>query len=223
VAKQPVPIASQLTVGNGGLVRYQAEQLEPSVLFVRFADSGGRLVITELFVAGQAPGIDPEAVRRLPLGRVEAWANEMRVAGMIRSRIRNPSPDIRRAMGYFASGSTPVGPGNDHWVLRMLEAQRDDSDEPQAPMRSLSRPLGEVIVESEDLPSGKVDVPPRRPYPDDFYRQVAATYSALASKIRAPAGVMADANHVPVTSVHRWVKQARRLGFLAPGQRGRAG
>jgi len=28
---------------------------------------------------------------------------------------------------------------------------------------------------------------------------------------------------VPVTTAHRWVKEARRRGFLPPGQKGRRG
>ncbi len=223
MARREVPIESQMTIGSGGWVRYQSRQLERGVAFVRFGDHGGRLVLRELFVAGPDGGIDPEAVRRLPLGRIEAWANDVGHAAMIRSRLDTPAPDLRRAIGYFASSSTPVRPGNEHWVARMFEAQVPDSEEPQAPMRELTRPLGSAIVVSPDLPSGEVDVPPRRPYSDEFYRQVASVYSALAAQIRAPAAVMADANHVPLSTVHRWVKETRKRGFLAPGQRGRAG
>jgi hypothetical protein len=223
VARREVPIESQISVGAGGWIRYQSHQLEPSVAFARFSDHDGRLVLTELFVASPDGGLDPEAIRRLPLGRIEAWANDLQHAGMIRSRIDFPAPDLRRAIGYFASSSTPIRPGHEHWVARMFEAQVPDSGEPQAPMRQLTRPLGSAIVVSPDLPSGEVDVPPRRPYPDDFYRKVAAVYSALAAQIRAPAAVMADANHVPLSTVHRWVKETRKRGFLAPGQRGRAG
>jgi len=64
---------------------------------------------------------------------------------------------------------------------------------------------------------------PDAPYGDDFYRQVAAAYSSLASQINRPAAELAEANNRPVTTVHTWIKEARRRGFLPPGHRGKAG
>jgi hypothetical protein len=59
--------------------------------------------------------------------------------------------------------------------------------------------------------------------PDSFYRQVAKTYSHLARGSNRPAADLAEANDVPVTTTHRWVKEARRRGFLPPGRKGRRG
>jgi hypothetical protein len=59
--------------------------------------------------------------------------------------------------------------------------------------------------------------------PDTFYQQVAKTYSQLARGSNRPAAELAEANDVPVTTAHRWVKEARRRGFLPPGQKGRRG
>jgi hypothetical protein len=59
--------------------------------------------------------------------------------------------------------------------------------------------------------------------PDSFYHQVAKTYSHLARGSNRPAAELAEANDVPVTTAHRWVKEARRRGFLPPGQKGRRG
>jgi hypothetical protein len=59
--------------------------------------------------------------------------------------------------------------------------------------------------------------------PDEFYQRVAAIYSFKAAASSRPAVEMANANGVPVTTVHRWVKEARRRGFLPPGQKGRRG
>jgi len=58
---------------------------------------------------------------------------------------------------------------------------------------------------------------------DGFYRQVATVYSALAAASNRPAVELAAANNVPLTTAHRWVKEARRRGFLPPGQKGRRG
>jgi hypothetical protein len=58
---------------------------------------------------------------------------------------------------------------------------------------------------------------------DGFYRQIASIYSALAAASNRPAVELAAANNVPLTTAHRWVKEARRRGFLPPGQKGRRG
>jgi hypothetical protein len=59
--------------------------------------------------------------------------------------------------------------------------------------------------------------------PDNFYQQVAKIYGHLARGSNRPAVELAEVNGVPVTTAHRWVKEARRRGFLAPGQKGRRG
>ncbi|GAA1837065.1 hypothetical protein [Actinomadura chokoriensis] len=59
--------------------------------------------------------------------------------------------------------------------------------------------------------------------PDGFYRQVAAAYSDQAAVTRSPAKALAEQAKVPVTTVHRWVREARRRGFLAPAEKGKAG
>jgi hypothetical protein len=63
--------------------------------------------------------------------------------------------------------------------------------------------------------------PDKRPHPDSFYQGVARLYRRLARETRRPAVVIAEANHVPVTTAHRWIKEARRRGHLPPGQKGR--
>ncbi len=57
---------------------------------------------------------------------------------------------------------------------------------------------------------------PEPPYGDDFYRRVAASYSALARQVTRPAAELAEANDLPVTTVHTWVKEARRCGSSRP-------
>jgi hypothetical protein len=69
--------------------------------------------------------------------------------------------------------------------------------------------------------SMRLDVPPGRPKPDAFYAQVAETFARLATCTAKPAAELALANGVPVTSVHGWVAEARRRGFLPGGERSR--
>jgi len=60
-----------------------------------------------------------------------------------------------------------------------------------------------------------------RSKPDGFYAKVAELYSRASYFEGSPAQAIADANNVPVTTVHGWVKEARRRGLLAPGRRER--
>lgn len=60
--------------------------------------------------------------------------------------------------------------------------------------------------------------------PDAFYIKVAAAYTWLFDEgSRRPAQDLAEANGVPATTAHRWIREARRRGFLPPGETGRAG
>jgi hypothetical protein len=59
--------------------------------------------------------------------------------------------------------------------------------------------------------------------PDSFYKRVAEVYRELAAWSNRPAVELAEVNSVPVTTAHRWVKEARRRGFLPPGRKGRRG
>jgi hypothetical protein len=71
----------------------------------------------------------------------------------------------------------------------------------------------------DEGPSLVLDIPegPRRP--DSFYVDVANLYRRVAVRARRPAEELATANGVPVTTVHRWVKEARRRGLLLSSQR----
>ncbi|WP_433611576.1 hypothetical protein ACQP2P_44680 [Dactylosporangium sp. CA-139114] len=59
--------------------------------------------------------------------------------------------------------------------------------------------------------------------PDIFYREVADVYLEYAAASPRPACDLADRHGVPVSTAHRWVKEARRRGFLPPGRPGKSG
>lgn len=63
-----------------------------------------------------------------------------------------------------------------------------------------------------------IAVPEGTRKPDSFYVDVAVAFSELAGRSKQPAGELAEANAVPVTTVHRWVKEARRRGLMAPAR-----
>lgn len=64
---------------------------------------------------------------------------------------------------------------------------------------------------------------PPRGRPDRFYADIAAAYSELAQTSRRPAAELAGRHDVPVTTAHRWIKEARRRGHLGPGRPGKTG
>lgn len=70
-------------------------------------------------------------------------------------------------------------------------------------------------------PPLRIQVPPDRKKPDRFYQRVADLYLWLSSQSSRPAEDLAEANGVPVSTMHRWIKEARRRDILSPGQRGK--
>ena len=82
--------------------------------------------------------------------------------------------------------------------------------------------------ENEELPFAEEDLmkfrDDNRSKPDEFYQYVADMYGAIVRRgERGPATVIAGSMSVPVTTVHRWVREARARGLMAPGEAGRAG
>lgn len=65
--------------------------------------------------------------------------------------------------------------------------------------------------------------PSKRPYSDAFFKKVADVYLRHLQDGEKPAPAMAAAAGVPVTTIHGWVKEARRRGHLAPTRKGKAG
>lgn len=63
-------------------------------------------------------------------------------------------------------------------------------------------------------PTLRLEVPGDRRKPDEFYALVADTYLAQATISNRAAQDMAEANEVPPTTVHRWLKEARGRGLL---------
>lgn len=84
-----------------------------------------------------------------------------------------------------------------------------------------ARPNGWWFTSGKPLkrPPLKLEVPQGRSRPDSFYKSVAAAFSYMSVVSQRPAQDLADENGVPVTTVHGWVKEARRRGFLASGER----
>jgi hypothetical protein len=208
----------RLSYGNGGWVRYESDDL-PCPAFVRFVRADdGRLIPADLFLTDEQ-GLDAGLIRKVPLGRIQASVNLR--PEFVRLKMKRPSPDLRRLVSYFAT-SLRHGHEHDDWVSRSLASQMGGSDEPMPKMLPLSNGSLDPAPPL-DKSEAVLAVPTSRRFGDDFYREVAAVYVRVALRVSNPASLIADANHVVPTQVHRWVKVARAKGFLLPGRVGKAG
>lgn len=208
--------AVRVSIGNGGWLCYRASDLdEPIFVRVRKAEDG-RFEMCDLYIPFESPA-DARRLRDIAerAATVETFANDPEWRDSLEARLDLPAPDLRTAAAHYA---TTFGKPADHWVWRMFASQIEGSDEPQAP-----RPRWKPRPSKPEPQDFTFALPEERPYPDEFYKRIGALYAKAAVRSDRPAADLAEANDVPVKTVHRWVAKARELGFLAPGRKGRAG
>ncbi len=117
--------------------------------------------------------------------------------------------------------------------LHQLEAVANSPLMRKAWENSLDEPVPDLRAQLyqdcawDEMPTAAALPPLPQPeglrYDDHFYGLVAEHYRARLTTGRRPAHELAAASGVPVTTVHRWVREARRRGFLPATQKGRAG
>jgi len=203
--------------GPAGWVRVTYDE---GTAWVRFRDDGGRLVPAQVLLDPVAQVVTVNTFKRLLLGRAEAWANGQGAANL-RTKIDDAGPDLTAALDQAVPrpSSAPRGRGQGRG----------------------RKHLGTFSVPVLDVPAE----PPAGGYGDDFYRGVAAVYTDAATKGERPVWAIqiAAAGGLPIYSVgegedegealarvltkrstvNRWVREARRRGFLAPGRVGKVG
>lgn len=118
-------------------------------------------------------------------------------------------------------------------VIVALHIERDDGGPlGSEDLRHVSLAAIEAWLNRDEMATHRTRVdqrkavqPPRdRPYPDEFYADVAQVYRELVADRRlAPAPTIAEMACVPITTVHRWVREARSRGHLPPARKGMAG
>jgi hypothetical protein len=195
--------------GAGGWVRYRArgQQAEAYVRLIKL--SSGRLGIGEVRLLAPE-GVTSGSLRNLPLGKLEALANYpgagfRAVVGWLTERPAQSPDEAFRSMdpeSVVLEPNSKVASAMSEALTEMAILLREDTPPLRKPRMRLRIPIG-------------------RKKPDDFYRQVAEAYSYLGGQSRRPAEELAARNAVPVTTVHRWVKEARRRGLLPPARHGR--
>lgn len=188
-----------LTLGAGGWTHYRARFASggPSAeVWVRLEKrSDGRLEATEL----HARGLSPADLRAIPLGRIEAAANEVGVRAEVLGRIGR-------------SGGRAGAPLH---ALRSLAPSRRERE-----LRALSEHEAWLVPFAGLQSTLSIRPKPGKRGPDEFYRDIGAIYERLAATTARPAPELARSAKVSVSTVHRWVKEARRRGLIAPGRRG---
>jgi hypothetical protein len=166
--------------------------------FARRADPGARIVVCEArFEAWLGNSLTTRMLGSLPLSRFEARVNQPgfyeRVANQIDpdhwGKGHVPFPEVP----YVIVGEPPNAMPEPWWAL--------------APGKPTRRPRLRLKI-----PTGRVK-------PDKFYVDVAEAFAYLVVTSSRPATDLAEANDVPVTTVHRWVREARRRGVLPPASR----
>ncbi len=192
-------------------MRFENER--PIAGYVRFELDEGRLVSADVFIPNCRSAT---TLRTFPLTDVEAWVNDPDIRDGVVRRLSIAGPLLATAAEHFATTFGPRAPAT--WARDMMQSQWDPS------VPTAGKPLSQPSrVEAPSLPNATLEVPPSRPYGDDFYRSVAVVYTDLAKLVRDPVGRIADANHVKLSQAQKWVRVARERQFLGPGRRGSKG
>jgi hypothetical protein len=227
-------------------VRVTIDADPPFEMRVRPNDRG-RLEVVELRLAPGGP-IDSTALRQVPLAHAEGLVNAANLREYIVERLEVPGPMVfdrtdqvveggpLEARAGVATGSGAALPpeavtGSKHASGAAIGQQRISGFARGG--RFFEVPVGQAVEGEEALPievvvsarrpRARLRVPTSNPKPASFYRQVADAYTGLRAQGNRPAVELAEANGVPITTVHRWIRRARELGYLPPGQKGRAG
>lgn len=220
----------EVTVGNGGWVRVNHPDL-PGWLYLRFAlDDRGRLRPVDQFIEGTDEPIAAAHLRAVPIAELEAWANGNGDHPMsVRASLSRPGPDMRTLAGAYNTTYSPSAA--DSWLKLEFVSRFPASElrsrgyEPPPLAWPPAKPREPVDPPAYNLDAERAAIrrPAGRALPDSFLADVAHAYSVLAKEGRKPAPVIAAEADVPVTTVHRWIKEARRRGLLAPARRGATG
>ncbi len=102
-----------------------------------------------------------------------------------------------------------------------VPGQDDRVRAPDGELQMLSRWLVRQRLAPPVVPELRIEIPSGTRRPDDFYAQVGDRFLWLASTTNRPVEALAEANGVPTTTVHRWVREAKTRGLLQLPTKGR--
>lgn len=111
--------------------------------------------------------------------------------------------------------------------LRVEHQREHDQPEPTLAELRAGFEAAARLLEAPARDSGRPPRPqlqrPDKQDPEGFYQAVADAYRHYVKLTRAPAVKIAKEADVPVATAHRWIREARKRGFLPAGEQGRAG
>lgn len=192
-------------LGAPGWIELRLRGDEAPRVLAKFEEREGRGVLTTLILTGGR--LDSSMLRSVPMGRIESAVNHPKY-GFAGGSAPPLDPDVERSLADRGHLFPAEFRAIDKALRSFLEKQPAAVPGVQVaykgtPREPLSRPDGTD--------------------PDSFYRQVAAAYNSAVMEGPAPAKVLAEEAGVPVTTVHRWIREARTRGHLPPARKGRAG
>ncbi|SRR6266508_1588559 len=188
------PHTTRLGFQPGGWVSYASVNTPHSVSVHVSKTPAGRWVIDMIKLAAGGTGTG-----EYPTGRITA-----------RDLQRLPLGQLEATLNHLAQqGLAP---------LLEVEGQR------QVKMRHPELDT-EIVVAgtARDLLPGPPKAPAKGAKGDEFYRQIGAIYGKAAMNSTRPAADLAEVWKMPITTIHRWIREARRRGHLPPAEQGRRG
>ena len=194
-------------IGKGGWVSWRSNLWPGLTVYTKFEESAdGRMDVVSLLVDGP---VTSSALKQMPVRKWEGLFNQPSNANILRERLRLPGPDVLAvASGFFPlpTGGTGEGPRTVPAITGTVNAvERADRSSASGTARQV-----------DDY---RIKIPVTRPYPDEFYAKVADLY--LSTEANRPAVEIAEANDVPLTTAHRWIREARKRGLLHSRKRSR--
>jgi hypothetical protein len=186
--------------GAPGWAEITIPDIAPRIL-IKVAEKDGRWVVANLVVVGDA--LDSTTLKSIPISRIESLLNTRGVGSALLAKQMGMAEDRPTWMPSYRAEFAQLDDALTAYFARESRPSLPLS-EPRPPQReALARPDGSD--------------------PDDFYRKVAEVYNDVVRETSAPAKVLAEEAGVPTATVHRWIFEARRRGFLPPARKGRAG
>jgi hypothetical protein len=152
------------------------------------------MTVREVWVDFENARAGARVIRDLPLGRIEAAINQPLVYEGLQQYVLTPNAV---SIPFPDDLPDPDDPAGRPWWIMPPQLKR------RAPRLKLRIPEG---------PGKK---------PDEFYRQVAERFTYLGTVSTRPANDLAEANDVNVSTIHGWVKEARRRGLMPAADRRR--
>ncbi|MEM9405870.1 MAG: hypothetical protein AAGA81_07530 [Acidobacteriota bacterium] len=229
-------MSMSISVGNAGWLCVTRSATPEHVFYVRVKrDESDRYRAREFYVVALNDAIvEPDTLRAVPLSFIEAEIASPDMRRTIALREQTPGPDLETAAQSHATifgGWAEDEMGNEievadarvrdvDWVEHMWLSQLSDARMTQpkhVPHDGPPPPLTEMLASDARIRTE----PGARDKGDAFYEEVADVYRLLAAHTRAVAKTIAEANGVKDTTVHRWIREARKRGFLGEATPGR--